>query len=689
MDIPTLLQKLKPIIGEYEARQAWEQLQLADPKTAKLLEFLLRQKLAKSTGHSFEEKDILLEPIPKSSAVGPIGLGKVSYGKIPRWDFALRPEELIQHTAIFGRSGAGKTNVAFLLLRELTRQGVPFLVLDWKKNYRDLLPRPEFRDLVVYTVGREQAPFFFNPLVPPAGSEPREWLKKLIEVIQHAYFLGEGVAYVLQETLDRLYRDFGVYNQSKSWPTFRDLLVSLRSKPVKGREASWMESTLRAIGVLCFGAMDWTLNSGAHFPLEKLLKQKAVLELDALTNSDKTFLIESLLLWIHHHRMKEQGRETLKHVLLIEEAHHVLLKKKQELTGAEAVTDVILREVREFGEAIVLLDQLPSLISKPALENSFTTICMNLKEKGDVTAAAKAMLLESDETRYLGRLPVGSGIIKLQARWVKPFLVRFPLFSVKKGTVTDNQVKERFLHSLDVESVAGIMKESARAAARMLGAVGIKSKTRSQEKTAFTSEQMDFLRDVAGHVASTVTERYSRLGLNPKKGTKLVSDLIEQGFLVSSSVPIPGSHVRILQLSSTARQALELPIEEDRLGGPEHRYWIEKIAQDLLSAGIKVEKEAPLGQGKTVDLLITAGKQRIGIEVETGKSDWKRNLEKCLDASLNSVVVAATRRSVYRSLARKFRKDTLGIEAQICNASDVVTTILSKTRKRPIAGNAA
>jgi len=79
--------------------------------------------------------------------------------------------------------------------------------------------------------------------------------------MQHAYFLGEGVAFVLQEVLDQLYREFGVYDASGQWPTFRDLLLHmLKTRPVKGREAAWMESALRAVGVLCFGAMDWVLN---------------------------------------------------------------------------------------------------------------------------------------------------------------------------------------------------------------------------------------------------------------------------------------------------------------------------------------------------------------------------------------------------------------------------------------------
>ena len=678
MDIMAVLKRLGPILGERETRRVWEQLQVVDAKTAKLLEATLRRRLAKATGTIFSHEEPMFLPLPADKAGGDISLGRVVYGQQQLHPFALRDEELIQHTAIFGRSGAGKTNVAFFLLRQLQQRRIPYLVFDWKKNYRDLLSLRQFAPLVIYTVGRDQAPFFFNPLIPPRSVAPREWLKKLIEVMQHAYFLGEGVAYVLQEVIDQLYREFGVYDRSGRWPTFKDVFAYLRARKVKGREASWMQSALRSVGVLCFGAMDWVLNSGAHHPIESLLRQQAVLELDALTNSDKTFLIESLLLWIHHHRMHEEGRERLKHVLLIEEAHHVLLKKKQELTGAEAVTDVILREIREFGEAIVLLDQLPSLISKPALENTFTTICLNLKEKGDVTAAAKAMLLETDDVRHLGRLPVGWGIVKLQDRWPRPFMVRFPLFAIQKGAVGDELVRQRFTESLKPEQAAGLMHGFIRGLERDLSGLGAGSGVPGALKGRHepTEEEVVLLRDIAEHPVSPVTERYNRLGFNPKQGTRAVTRLIEAGYLKAVTVPVPGSHIRLLELKPMARSLLKLPAREsDRHGGLEHRYWVERIASELESDGWEVVKEAPIGDGRAVDVLVSREDRRIAIEVETGKSDWVANVKKCVDAGLLTVLIVATRSAVQKQLATKLENLQLIGDVRVLMPSEVRSVI--------------
>jgi hypothetical protein len=290
------------------------------------------------------------------------------------------------------------------------------------------------------------------------------------------------------------------------------------------------------------------------------------------------------------------------------------------------------------------------LISKPALENTYTTICLNLKEKGDVTAAAKAMLLESDEARYLGKLPVGSAIVKLQARWVKPFLVTFPLFSISKGTVTDAQVHEQFLESLDVETVAGIMKEAVDATLRLAQSILPAKAAPPRPAVSLNEQELSLLKDVAEFPVSPVTERYARLGLNPNEGNPLVSGLVEQGLLASASIPTRGSHIRLLGLATAGRSLLGLPEETDRHGSLEHRYWVETLWQALKDSGFSAEKEARLGEGKAVDLLASLNDMEIAIEVETGKSDWQGNVRKCLEGGMNQVIVVPTRAAVFRRM---------------------------------------
>src|SRR3972149_1231006 len=95
------------------------------------------------------------------------------------------------------------------------------MVFDWKRNYRDLLQLPELRDPLVFTVGGRVAPFHFNPLIPPPGTEPGQWLMKLVDVLKHAYFVGEGVEYLLREAIDWVYEKTGFIDGSRvEIPTF-------------------------------------------------------------------------------------------------------------------------------------------------------------------------------------------------------------------------------------------------------------------------------------------------------------------------------------------------------------------------------------------------------------------------------------------------------------------------------------
>lgn len=153
-------------------------------------------------------------PTPEM-ALGDYSIGEV-VGTTKPLTFGLKDDELIKHVIIAGSSGAGKTNVAFLLVKQFLQKGRAFTVFDWKRNFRDCVSFPEAgrSEILIFTVGRELCPFHFNPLVPPVGTSPHVWLGKLIEIMAHAFFLGEGVVYILSKALDRVYKQFGVYQTS-------------------------------------------------------------------------------------------------------------------------------------------------------------------------------------------------------------------------------------------------------------------------------------------------------------------------------------------------------------------------------------------------------------------------------------------------------------------------------------------
>ena len=76
-----------------------------------------------------------------------------------------------------------------------------------------------------------------------------------------------------------------------------------------------------------------------------------------------------------------------------------------------------------------------------------------------------------------------------------------------------------------------------------------------------------------------------------------------------------------------------------RHGGPEHRYWVRSLAEQLKTEGYEVAEEVSLGAGKTVDLVASRDGKRIAYEVETGASDVSGNIRKCRDAGFDEILV--------------------------------------------------
>jgi len=163
---------LKPIIGG-QAEQLWQAYLVQDEDGKRELEEQIELWATTTLNADVENRTPVFLPPLDEEAVGDFPVGQVVYNHTPRSQFALRSDEIYQHLSIFGRSGAGKSNLAFGLLQGLAKAGMPLTILDWKRGWRELLHLPGFDDLRVYTVGRTVTPFRFNPLIPPPGVAPQ------------------------------------------------------------------------------------------------------------------------------------------------------------------------------------------------------------------------------------------------------------------------------------------------------------------------------------------------------------------------------------------------------------------------------------------------------------------------------------------------------------------------------------
>ncbi len=551
-NIRKLCLRLKPFAGD-KINQVYAAYMAEDDEGKKQIEYYLQQLAAKFLKSDIEQSEHILVPPSAEKAYGDYVLGKVSYAGKDLYDFGLRESEWIQHMAVLGRTGAGKTNAGFLIVNQLKEHEKPFLVFDWKRNYRDLLGQEKFEDMEIYTIGRNIAPLRFNPLIPPYGTDPRTWLKKLNEVIAHSYCLGNGVLYLLQRAVDAVYDKAGVYDGTvEKWPTFKDVLIEAQKMDTRGRESGWLSSTLRALSALCFGDMDKLLNTDSNQSLDHILGKSVILELDSLAQSDKVFFIQSMLLWIHHKRMTEPTRESFKHAILIEEAHHIISDERRSLVGGQSVMEIIFREIREFGESLVLLDQHPSKISLPALGNTYCTICMNLKHKTDINAMAQCLLLDKEKD-ILGRLEVGQAVVKLQGRIARAFEAKMPEFPIQKGTVTDEIIKQK---------MAKLARPFEQEDFRLPGHPGFKGRSEPAKPQQANIPELEpaavaFLQDIKDNPQSGIAARYKRLSISVRQGQKIKEKLLEKALIQQAKQKTETGRINMLKITQKAVDILQ------------------------------------------------------------------------------------------------------------------------------------
>jgi hypothetical protein len=125
----------------------------------------------------------------------------------------------------------------------------------------------------------------------------------------------------------------------------------------------------------------------------------------------------------------------------VEEAHHLFRKKPE--TKPEDITDIIFREIREYGEAIIILDQHPHKTSIQALGNTNTRIALQTDLEKDRKALSGCMLLKRDQEEWLGKLEIGYGVAKI-GETENPFMIKIPKFDIRKGVVTDYDLSREF-----------------------------------------------------------------------------------------------------------------------------------------------------------------------------------------------------------------------------------------------------
>ena len=573
------------------------------------------------------DKEVILPPPPYTSCQGDIEIGEVEYLGKPMYPFCLKLKDVNRHLGVFGATGSGKTTFAKNLIRSLHKKGIPFLIFDWEKSYRNLVK--EFPDVQVFTVGTDIHPLYLNILNVPPGIKSDEFTKGLIQIISEDYIGGIGA-----DTMLLIYMEMA-YMENRN-PTFEDLKqIVLREiqKDMKGtgrlsgRSGLWKQSVSRQVTFLSKGAAGRVVGSRKHYPIEKLLNKPTVLEFGNLkSNHDRKFFIHVILNWLSLY-CQYNGilSEELKHVLIFEEFHNIAMRGRE-----DNMVSTLFREIRKYGVGLVAIDQTPSEIPNSIFANMNVKISFALNTNKDISAMAKAMNLDKDKARFLGMLETGQAIINVKQRHNDSFLIR-PPFIQQDENISDEELRKAMSGYLD-EHITDKPTEQNAGPVQCI-----------QDKDTVPPLEKCLLADIASHPHDSVTQRINRLGFHAKDMVDLSRSLIEKELIKSATV----EGKRLFELTHFGKNiakeiGIHVPKQESK-GGSEHSYWVNKTACFLRN--LEFEPELEMSGIDIVDR-----KAGIAIEIETGKSDIPSNIQKLKASRIPYCFMLATNRAVEHKL---------------------------------------
>ena len=265
-----------------------------------------------------------------------------------------------------------------------------------------------------------------------------------------------------------------------------------------------------------------------------------------------------------------------------------------------------MREIRELGESIIIIDQHPSKMSVSALGNLSTKFALALSLNQDIATLANSMLLERHEQRFLSMLTIGRCICRSD-RIPKPILLSIANFPIKKGSVTDEDLKaimSTYLKNSGLENPV-IPKPS--------NVCGI------QKVETLSPLGRIVLENIAFKPFIGLVKRFKDLGLKVAHGYKVIEELMSLKLII----PLTIDGNRLYDLTITGKKLLGRKWVHKGRGGIEHRYFTEKLKDYYLNneGFTYLEKD-------DIDLVVESMDITIAIQVETGKSNIQANLTK-------------------------------------------------------------
>ena len=386
--------------------------------------------------------DVTAEP----SGEPRVGVGTILDGQDrPVGEFGVPLATLNRHALVTGATGSGKSQTVRHLLEQLTRSHIPWLVVEpVKSEYAAMAGRiaAAGAELTLISPADPHAvPLAINPLAPEPGYPVQAHIDMVRALFLAAFDAHEPFPQIMSQALQRVYESCGWDPVSGAGrpgavvPPAVPTLAQLQAAAIEvitdvgyGPELQadvrgFVDVRLRSLRT---GSAGRFFEGGHPADIAELLRRNAVLAIEDVANDeDKAFLIGTLIIRITEHlRLRQRaasgnsgkaragsaagGEDTLRHVIVIEEAHR-LLRAGREGASAHAVElfASLLAEIRAYGEGLVIAEQIPAKLVPDVVKNTALKIVHRLPASDDRDLVGATMNLDAEQSRQVVSFPPG------------------------------------------------------------------------------------------------------------------------------------------------------------------------------------------------------------------------------------------------------------------------------------------
>jgi DNA helicase HerA-like ATPase len=388
----------------------------------------------------------------------PPGEDDVSVGTIldgqdrPVGEFGVALATLNRHALITGATGSGKSQTVRHLLEQLTSSGVPWLVVEpVKSEYAAMAGRiaPAGGALTLISPADPDAiPLAVNPLAPEPGYPVQAHIDMVRALFLAAFDAHEPFPQIMSQALQRVYEYCGWDPVSGAGrpgavvspavPTLAQLQAAALEVIADVGYGPELQADVRGfvdvrLRSLRTGSAGRFFEGGHPADITELLKRNVVLAIEDVANDeDKAFLIGTLIIRITQHlRLRERtgarrGGESLRHVIVIEEAHR-LLRAGREGASAHAVElfASMLAEIRAYGEGLIIAEQIPAKLVPDVVKNTALKVVHRLPAHDDRELVGATMNLDAEQSRQVVSFPPGVAAVFTDGM-DRPLRVRVP-----------------------------------------------------------------------------------------------------------------------------------------------------------------------------------------------------------------------------------------------------------------------